>query len=286
MDQPQAAHLLAGPSPSAGELAEIYMHHPSLRESVLAHPALSPQLRDWLVEQTSTGAIPAGPPEAAGPAGPGESGESAGLGAPAGHADPVPAPTPGLGQGLGAMSSMPPVPPPPATPGDAEAVSAPDPTPVHAPAPAPTLPDQRAAGASGPTSWQAGAALPTSPTPTLPDSFPAPRPSNTSGPVSPTTGLLQEIVRDDFSTPMTDRLLPLASRILWIFNAIAAASILLFLVITGFKMLNYAPGLGLLLMAIGIIAGPLEWVVYLYLNRLAFELYLNVHLLAQARRKG
>ncbi len=100
------------------------------------------------------------------------------------------------------------------------------------------------------------------------------------------TGMVREIIKDDFSTPMTPRLVPIASRALWVFNAIITGAVFIVLVVLGVKMLDFNPLMGLLLVVIAVVSGPVEWVVYLVINRLAFELYVNAHLLAHRADRG
>lgn len=239
MDQAEAAQTLATPSPSAAQLAEVYMRFPQFRESVLAHPGLSAKLREWLLEQTRTGSIPPGP----------DATDNARL---ANGQVPEPASTPPTAPDAGEGSS------PAITTGF--------------PAPTGDLPGAKRV----PTPAGSPDAVP------LPHSPAQPRAASAS---SVTTDLVREIVRDDFSVPMTPRLLPLASRALWLFNGLVALGLFLFPVIAGFNLLNLSPWLGLLLILFGILAGPLEWILYLFLNRLAFELYMNAHKLANDHRR-
>lgn len=260
MDQAEAAQTLATPSPSAAQLAEVYMRFPQFRESVLAHPGLSAKLREWLLEQTRTGSIPPGP----------DATDNARL---ANGQVPEPASTPPTAPDAGEGSSPAITTGFPAPTGDLPGAKR-VPTPAGSPDEVPLPPEASTpTGPSPAASWPESVPLPHGPT--------EPRTASTS-PV--TTDLVQEIVRDDFSVPMTPRLLPLASRALWLFNGLIALALLLFPVIAGFKLLDISPGLGLMLMFFGLVAGPLEWVIYLFLNRLAFELYMNVHLLAHEAR--
>lgn len=254
MEQPTAAQVLASSSPSPSELVDVYMHEPHLRGAVLAHPALSTRLRDWLLEQTNSGAIPSGDtatPPASEPVGPAQSS----------------APAEELVTVAATNSPVPPPPEPvPATPA--------------APQPVPPPPSGRPLAAADVASTPSSAPATRSGPPTgTPSAGIGSRPAGAA-----MTDLITEIIKDDFSKPMTPRLLPIASRTLWIFNAIAAVTLFLALVISGFKLLNISPILGLMLIVSGFVAGPLEWGVYLFLNRLALELYMNAHILAQERR--
>ncbi|WP_143226325.1 variant leucine-rich repeat-containing protein [Actinomyces provencensis] len=259
MDQAEAAQVLATPSPSAAQLAEVYMRFPQFREAVLTHPGLSTNLREWLLEQTRAGSIPPGPDAAdISPLANGRDHEAA--------AAPLTAPGVGKEASPAIATDF------PARTGDLPGATK-VPTPAGSPDTVPLPPEASTpTGPSPVASWPESVPLPHSPA--------QPRAASTS---SVTTDLVREIVRDDFSVPMTPRLLPLASRALWLFNGLAALALFLFPVIAGFKLLNISPGLGLMLMFFGIVAGPLEWVIYLFLNRLAFELYMNVHQLANPR---
>ena len=226
MELRAAQQLLSSASPSQSELAEIYMTVPSLREAVLSHPATSPELRAWLIEQTRAGAIP-------------------------------PAPAPAVAGEASTTGNWAPVPPPPAT---APTATTSGPTPGHS---------------------QTGSVPQSGGQPYSPTSAPSPvhQGASVQGAGSRTstlTELVKEIVKDDFTRPMTPRLIPLASRTLWVFNGVVTGAAFLALLISGFKILEYSPLLGLLLILVAIVIGPFEWIVYLIINRLAFELYSNV----------